>query len=132
MTRDYYITTPCATGRVTVTDGVIVDVPPIWHHWRGRKMAAMNEWLIRLHGVKARVEELHPYNCTRCNQRIKPGDAVQTELPGMPQERLCPRCWGAASAARQAEADRIESNRQGCANMEEDGHPKTKRLEDAI
>ena len=58
MTRDYYITTPRATGRVTVTDGVIVGTPPIWYHWRGKKMAAMNEWLIRLHGVKAKVEEL--------------------------------------------------------------------------
>jgi hypothetical protein len=58
-------------------------------------------------------------NCTRCNQPIKPGDAVQTALDGMPQERLCPRCWGADSAEREAEAERIELGRQGCANLED-------------
>lgn len=49
--------------------------------------------------------------CTRCNQPIKPGDAVQRELPGMPQEQLCPKCWSVTSAERQAEADRIEAER---------------------
>jgi hypothetical protein len=58
-------------------------------------------------------------NCTRCGKEIKPGDAVQTALDGMSQERLCPRCWGADSADRQAEAELVERTRQGCPNLED-------------
>jgi hypothetical protein len=42
-------------------------------------------------------------NCTRCGKHIGPGEAIQRSLPGMEPERLCPKCWGKHSEARDAE-----------------------------
>jgi len=53
MTRDYYVSTTTATGRVTVDGDVIVGTPPIWRRWRG-----WNFWRFLDHVRIAEVVEL--------------------------------------------------------------------------
>lgn len=67
MIRDYYVTTPRATGRITVDDqGVIVGTPPIWHHWKGRTMKDFGHWLWRMHGDNvARIVKMEADHGTR-------------------------------------------------------------------
>jgi hypothetical protein len=57
-------------------------------------------------------------NCTRCGLAIKPGDAVQTALDGMPQERLCPKCWGKRSSDVEAEAEQRRRDIEECSRLE--------------